>query len=341
MYKIRKVKNKDMNKQSSNSKSLKNSTRGITLIALVITIIVLLILAGVTIATLTGDNGILTRANEAKEETKAGEDIEKIKMAVSEAQMGEDGYQELTTENLGSEIIKDGTKAVVSDNEDGTKHILFLDEKKEYSLDNNGNIEDLNIDFDTKYVAPASQDEERNEGVIGIGTDGNPVDMDLWEYTLLEDGTYCLNTKECINEEVKTSGYLGDIIKGTIIGSIPQYIYNGKWIEVTSLYRTFQGNLSNNPNLIKMTIAPDIPSTITRLELSFGSLSNLNGNINLPNSIERMYYTFAGCSALQNMPTIPNSVKDMEGAFYKCISITKTSYIPDSVIKMSNTFNRL
>ena len=41
--------------------------KGITLIALVITIIVLLILAGVTIATLTGDNGILTKASQAKE----------------------------------------------------------------------------------------------------------------------------------------------------------------------------------------------------------------------------------------------------------------------------------
>ena len=40
--------------------------RGITLIALVITIIVLLILAGVTIAMLMGDNGILTKAREAK-----------------------------------------------------------------------------------------------------------------------------------------------------------------------------------------------------------------------------------------------------------------------------------
>ena len=28
--------------------------------------------------------------------------------------------------------------------------------------------------------APASQNEDRNNGVIGIGTDGNPVDMDLW-----------------------------------------------------------------------------------------------------------------------------------------------------------------
>ena len=45
--------------------------RGITLIALVITIIVLLILAGVTIATLTGENGILTRATEADVKTRA------------------------------------------------------------------------------------------------------------------------------------------------------------------------------------------------------------------------------------------------------------------------------
>ena len=44
--------------------------KGITLIALVITIIVLLILAGVTIAALSGDNGILTRAKEAKDKTE-------------------------------------------------------------------------------------------------------------------------------------------------------------------------------------------------------------------------------------------------------------------------------
>ncbi len=43
---------------------------GITLIALVLTIIVLLILAGVSIATLTGENGILTRAAEAEEKTE-------------------------------------------------------------------------------------------------------------------------------------------------------------------------------------------------------------------------------------------------------------------------------
>ncbi len=40
--------------------------KGVTLIALVITIIVLLILAGVSIAMLTGDNGILTQANKSQ-----------------------------------------------------------------------------------------------------------------------------------------------------------------------------------------------------------------------------------------------------------------------------------
>ena len=49
---------------------------GITLIALVITIIVLLILAGVSIATLTGNNGILTKAGEAKEKTELAKEEE-------------------------------------------------------------------------------------------------------------------------------------------------------------------------------------------------------------------------------------------------------------------------
>ena len=46
------------------------------MIALVITVIVLLILAGVTIAALSGDNGILTRAKEAKEKTEQAQENE-------------------------------------------------------------------------------------------------------------------------------------------------------------------------------------------------------------------------------------------------------------------------
>ena len=54
--------------------------RGITLIALVVTIIVLLILAGVSISMLTGQNGILNRAVEAKEKTETAQQDEEEKM---------------------------------------------------------------------------------------------------------------------------------------------------------------------------------------------------------------------------------------------------------------------
>ncbi len=62
---------------------MKNN-KGITLIALVITIIVLLILAGVSIAMLTGQNGILTQANTAKVNTSKAEAEEAIKLGLNE-----------------------------------------------------------------------------------------------------------------------------------------------------------------------------------------------------------------------------------------------------------------
>ena len=54
--------------------------KGITLIALVVTIIVLLILAGISIAMLTGQNGILNRAAEAKEKTRVAQEDENEKL---------------------------------------------------------------------------------------------------------------------------------------------------------------------------------------------------------------------------------------------------------------------
>ena len=57
--------------------------KGITLIALVITIIVLLILAAVSIAMLTGENGILTKANTSREKTNKGTAVEKINMELN------------------------------------------------------------------------------------------------------------------------------------------------------------------------------------------------------------------------------------------------------------------
>ncbi|MCI8411654.1 MAG: type II secretion system protein [Clostridia bacterium] len=57
--------------------------KGITLIALVITIIVLLILAGITIAMLMGENGIIKQAKEAKQETERTGAREKLQIEAS------------------------------------------------------------------------------------------------------------------------------------------------------------------------------------------------------------------------------------------------------------------
>ena len=66
-------------------KNVNNS--GITLIVLVVTIVVLLILAGISISMLTGQNGILNRATEAKEKTEISSKDEQRKLAQAEALM--------------------------------------------------------------------------------------------------------------------------------------------------------------------------------------------------------------------------------------------------------------
>ena len=80
--------------------------KGITLIALVITIIVLLILAGVSIAMLTGENGILTRANDTKIASVEGHVRDAVTLAVSNyrAQNYEVSNPSITAENLKSDI---------------------------------------------------------------------------------------------------------------------------------------------------------------------------------------------------------------------------------------------
>ncbi len=65
--------------------------KGITLIALIITIIILLILASVAIAILTGNNGLLERVEDAKIQTEIAEIKERIKIDILGEQAGNEG----------------------------------------------------------------------------------------------------------------------------------------------------------------------------------------------------------------------------------------------------------
>ena len=119
--------------KTAKKQKLKES-KGITLIALVITIIVLLILAGVTIATLTGDNGILGKANDAKTQTEQAKEDENLKIAIA-GSYGTDGKLNLkdlkdNLENQGIDYDKNNTGFPLE--------VIVNGEKKK--IDANGNI---------------------------------------------------------------------------------------------------------------------------------------------------------------------------------------------------------
>ena len=84
------------------------SKSGITLIALVISIIILLILAGITISALSGDNGILKRATEAKERNVIGKVKETVDIALKSSLMDELGLSDnVSVESVLGKIQKE------------------------------------------------------------------------------------------------------------------------------------------------------------------------------------------------------------------------------------------
>lgn len=94
--------------------------KGITLIALVITIIVLLILAGVSIAMLSGENSILTRARSAGKESSISSAKEQIALAINEGITEYDAlvYSNNTTASMVEQVKTKITTAVSNINKD-------------------------------------------------------------------------------------------------------------------------------------------------------------------------------------------------------------------------------
>ena len=100
--------------------------KGITLIALVISIIVLLILAGVTIAALSGDNGILTRAKDAKEKTEQAQKEEEKTLSDIENILGVYKFKNLNIEDTNPAEVVPENSTVLED--DANKGIVIKDQ---------------------------------------------------------------------------------------------------------------------------------------------------------------------------------------------------------------------
>ena len=122
--------------------------KGVTLVALVVTIIVLLILAGISVAMLTGDNGILTQANSAKKKTDTSKNEEIIKLIYNAAKLrltspSEDDkgktLLQLSKEEAESSFKKSNID--IKYNPETEDYIYtFGNSEIEYKLDSSGNI---------------------------------------------------------------------------------------------------------------------------------------------------------------------------------------------------------
>ncbi len=142
--------------------------QGITLIALVVTIIVLIILAGVSLSLVIGDNGLMLQAENAKEANLIGNYQEQIELARSDIQANHMGI--VTLDNWidriyekgvvpqGNIIKKDEQNAVVITQE-GYQFLITVDKETEYmgNTDTNVKIEDLKPGDYVQYNVPSKQ----------------------------------------------------------------------------------------------------------------------------------------------------------------------------------------
>lgn len=130
----------------------KRHIKGITLIALIITIIVLLILAGVTIGAITGQNGTINQANAAKEQTEIAQEKETLEIATVKA-MGKDKEGNVTKMYLDQELDESvGVSKYSSDDQTTDLGIIvtYLNSGRSYLVDASGNVTDYDKNGDSE-----------------------------------------------------------------------------------------------------------------------------------------------------------------------------------------------
>ena len=123
---------------------------------------VLLILAGITIGLVTGDNGILSQARRAQEKTTQAQEEENIKLAVMASSIEDNGYAEILDEESFKKELKNvfGNQELnVTSNGDGS-FLITIDDRKYYVNDDKTVISNENIiDIGTAEELKAFRDD--------------------------------------------------------------------------------------------------------------------------------------------------------------------------------------
>ena len=250
--------------------------KGITLIALVITIIVLLILAGVSIAMLTGQNGILTQAQNAKTTNESKSAEEKVKLAVMGAR-ADDGT--LTVGKLRTELANYGGTV-----EGDTFPVTATVDGKSFTVDANGNV----------TSAGSSDQKPTGQGTLGTvtgsETKNTTVKDSLGNQVVVPAGFKVVNkdanvTDGIVVEDVSHSATAGSQFVWIPVGEVVKEIKDGvKSTETIKLSRyTFaDDNVGTPTDQGSNQIVDDYDSNYKHTEINTAP----NGNTTAKENIE-------------------------------------------------------
>ena len=158
---------------------MRKNDLGITLIGLVVTIIVLLILAGVSIALLTGDNGIMTQAKKAKITNELSEYKEQVELYKT-AKKTENQLFEVGSLTVGKDMLEYNTKPA---EENGNIKTIITNISEEY-------LEKLEIIKGELLINTKNIEEIRI--AQGLGIQVNPYDITEEGELLSSDGNLLL-----------------------------------------------------------------------------------------------------------------------------------------------------
>ena len=217
----------------------RSKQKGITLIALVITIIVLLILAAVSIATLTGQNGILSRADEAAEETGRKTAEEKVAVEVL-GSYGKDGNIDYDLLNKNLQNVEGLTSGLLIDKLPATVVVDGYD----VTINEDGSVTvgDSNPGGGETGKTDGSYDTEE-----GVNTPKLKDNMKLVIYdngNWVEDTTkkaYKYEAQAGATENGGTSEWANAELEGNYYVWIPRYAYK---IDKNTSYTTQDGGTS-------------------------------------------------------------------------------------------------
>ena len=274
---------------------------GITLIALVVTIIVLLILAGVTISLVLGENGIIAKAKKTQSVTDEASAKEAVELAVGYVQ------SEAYTSNLTREEIRAKLEQELQKTDANATAIINGDR---YT----GTYKGYEFEIDSNFYVTIKQPFNAAEW----DKTAAPETCFQWESDNPEDGE-AYHTIIGWTEEIQT------LVKVRIPSRCTKIITD-QYGSDESIGRAFVQNIQT----------VELPETIIEIgHGAFGSINNLSfksmTEINIPSSVTSIgYMAFRGCTGLTNI-TIPNSITSIGGyAFYYCTGLTSIT-IPDSV----------